>query len=77
MDLEEIHCIFSPTLRFLFRFILALLQARLVLAMDKDEAYEYLSSLLNSNLRIHTTDGRMFRGTLKCTDPVCLPPRAK
>ncbi|KAM0253999.1 hypothetical protein ACHAQJ_007012 [Trichoderma viride] len=37
--------------------------------MDKDEAYEYLSSLLNHNLRIHTTDGRMFRGTLKCTDP--------
>lgn len=40
--------------------------------MDKDEAHEYLSSLLNQNLRIHTTDGRMFRGTFKCTDPVRL-----
>ncbi|KAL7901994.1 like-Sm domain-containing protein [Trichoderma sp. SZMC 28014] len=37
--------------------------------MDKDEAHDYLSSLLNQNLRIHTTDGRMFRGTFKCTDP--------
>ncbi|KAH6609290.1 hypothetical protein Trco_002636, partial [Trichoderma cornu-damae] len=36
--------------------------------MDKDEAHEYLSSLVNQNLRIHTTDGRVFRGTLKCTD---------
>lgn len=43
--------------------------------MDKDEAHDYLSSLLNQNLRIHTTDGRMFRGTFKCTDPVCLPPQ--
>lgn len=41
--------------------------------MDKDEAHDYLSSLLNQNLRIHTTDGRMFRGTFKCTDPVCIP----
>lgn len=41
--------------------------------MDKDEAHDYLSSLLNQNLRIHTTDGRMFRGTFKCTDPVCSP----
>lgn len=46
---------------------------RLVLAMDKDEAHDYLSSLLNQSLRIHTTDGRMFRGTFKCTDPVRLP----
>ncbi|EHK40387.1 uncharacterized protein TrAtP1_006480 [Trichoderma atroviride] len=37
--------------------------------MDKDEAHDYISSLLNQNLRIHTTDGRMFRGTFKCTDP--------
>lgn len=41
--------------------------------MDKDEAHDYLSSLLNQNLRIHTTDGRMFRGAFKCTDPVCIP----
>ncbi|KAL7783824.1 hypothetical protein V8C37DRAFT_396772 [Trichoderma ceciliae] len=37
--------------------------------MEKDEAHEYLSSLLNHSLRIHTADGRMFRGTFKCTDP--------
>ncbi|KAL7812912.1 hypothetical protein V8C44DRAFT_357689 [Trichoderma aethiopicum] len=37
--------------------------------MNKDEAHEYLSSLLNQNLRVYTTDGRMFRGSFKCTDP--------
>ncbi|QYS97128.1 Sm domain-containing protein [Trichoderma simmonsii] len=37
--------------------------------MDKDEAHEYISSLLNQSLRVYTTDGRMFRGTFKCTDP--------
>jgi small nuclear ribonucleoprotein (snRNP)-like protein len=37
--------------------------------MDTNEAREYLASLLNNNLRIHTTDGRMFRGAFKCTDP--------
>jgi small nuclear ribonucleoprotein (snRNP)-like protein len=36
--------------------------------MDSDEAREYLATLLNKNLRVHTTDGRMFRGALKCTD---------
>ena len=39
--------------------------------MDQDEAREYLTSLLNKNLRVHTTDGRLFWGTFKCTDPVC------
>ncbi|KAG6009754.1 hypothetical protein E4U21_001503 [Claviceps maximensis] len=37
--------------------------------MDKNKAKDYLSSLLNKNLRIFTTDGRLFRGSLKCTDP--------
>ncbi|KAG6015291.1 hypothetical protein E4U54_003780 [Claviceps lovelessii] len=37
--------------------------------MDKHKAKEYLSSLLNKNLRISTTDGRLFRGCFKCTDP--------
>ncbi|OAA65995.1 lsm domain containing protein [Niveomyces insectorum RCEF 264] len=30
---------------------------------------EYLRSLLNKYLLIHTTDGRMFRGEFMCTDP--------
>ncbi|KAL7943189.1 hypothetical protein V8C42DRAFT_329945 [Trichoderma barbatum] len=37
--------------------------------MDKDEAHDYLTSLLNQSLRVYTTDGRMFRGSFKCTDP--------
>ncbi|KAI1325737.1 hypothetical protein F5Y16DRAFT_255385 [Xylariaceae sp. FL0255] len=32
------------------------------------DAVAYLQSLLNKTLRIHTTDGRMFIGTFKCTD---------
>lgn len=39
-------------------------------AMDKDEARAFLASLLNKNLRIVATDGRMFLGQFKCTDPV-------
>lgn len=39
-------------------------------AMDKDEAQEYLQSLLNKNLRVTATDGRLFWGAFKCTDPV-------
>ncbi|KYK54657.1 LSM domain-containing protein [Drechmeria coniospora] len=38
--------------------------------MDTEEAQEYLRSLLNKNLRVFTTDGRLFWGSLKCTDPV-------
>ncbi|KAI0474700.1 hypothetical protein F4859DRAFT_76559 [Xylaria cf. heliscus] len=34
----------------------------------RDEAETYLKSLINKNLRIHATDGRMFIGTFKCTD---------
>ncbi|PFH60550.1 hypothetical protein XA68_10793 [Ophiocordyceps unilateralis] len=36
--------------------------------MDHDEAQAYLKSLLNHNLRITTTDGRLFWGAFKCTD---------
>ncbi|KAI4765273.1 hypothetical protein E4T52_00138 [Aureobasidium sp. EXF-3400] len=32
------------------------------------EATEYLTHLLNKTLRIHTTDSRIFVGTMKCTD---------
>lgn len=42
--------------------------------MDKDEARQFLSSILNRNLRVITTDGRMFWGSFKCTDAVCHPP---
>lgn len=42
--------------------------------MDKDEAHGYLTSLLNHNLRVITTDGRMFWGSFKCTDPVRASP---
>jgi hypothetical protein len=38
----------------------------------KAEAEAYLSSLLNKNLRINTTDGRMFVGQFRCTDAVSL-----
>ncbi|KAI1774721.1 Sm-like ribonucleoprotein [Hypoxylon cercidicola] len=34
----------------------------------KAEAEEFLKSLLNKNLRVYTTDGRLFIGTFKCTD---------
>lgn len=43
-------------------------------AMDKEEARDYLSSLLNHTLRVVVTDGRMFSGSFKCTDPVSLLP---
>jgi hypothetical protein len=39
--------------------------------MDTEKAREYLSSILNKNLRVYTSDGRLFWGALKCTDPVC------
>lgn len=42
--------------------------------MDKEEARQYLASLLNKNLRILATDGRMFLGAFKCTDAVRRPP---
>jgi len=39
------------------------------LIMEKSSARDYLASLLNKNIRIATTDGRIFRGAFKCTDP--------
>lgn len=38
----------------------------------KEEAGDYLRSLLNKNLRVTATDSRMFCGEFKCTDPVRL-----
>ncbi|KAL2020710.1 hypothetical protein VTK56DRAFT_8010 [Thermocarpiscus australiensis] len=35
---------------------------------SKQEASDFLHSLLNKNLRVTTTDSRMFHGTFKCTD---------
>ncbi|KAM0556666.1 hypothetical protein ACHAPJ_005724 [Fusarium lateritium] len=37
--------------------------------MDTEKAREYLASILNKNLRVYTSDGRLFWGALKCTDP--------
>lgn len=41
---------------------------------DKEEAAEFLQSLINKNLRVTTTDSRMFWGQFKCTDPVSTRP---
>ena len=38
--------------------------------MDGTNALIYLRSLLNTKLRVHTTDTRMFIGDFKCTDNV-------
>ncbi|CAK7273344.1 hypothetical protein SEPCBS57363_005605 [Sporothrix epigloea] len=38
-------------------------------AAIREESRTYLQSLLNKHLVVHTTDGRMFRGEFKCTDP--------
>ncbi|KAF4972696.1 hypothetical protein FZEAL_9550 [Fusarium zealandicum] len=37
--------------------------------MDQEEARDYLSGILNKNLRVYTSDGRLFWGAFKCTDP--------
>ncbi|KAK3939710.1 LSM domain-containing protein [Diplogelasinospora grovesii] len=37
--------------------------------MSRGEAGDFLQSLLNKNLRVTTTDARMFWGGFKCTDP--------
>lgn len=41
--------------------------------MDLASARSYLSYLINSNLHVHTSDGRMFVGMFKCTDNVSKP----
>jgi small nuclear ribonucleoprotein (snRNP)-like protein len=38
--------------------------------MDNTEASVYLSQFIGKNLRIHTTDDRVFGGQMKCTDKV-------
>lgn len=38
--------------------------------MDNHSAQEFLGALLGKQLRIHTTDDRMFIGDFKCTDNV-------
>ena len=38
--------------------------------MEDTQATQYLEGLLGRNLRIHTTDTRMFIGVFKCTDAV-------
>lgn len=43
--------------------------------MDNSEATAYLSQFIGQPLRIHTSDGRVFGGQMKCTDKVrYLPP---
>jgi hypothetical protein len=37
---------------------------------DREQAADFLRSLVNKNLRVTTTDSRMFWGQFKCTDPV-------
>ncbi|KAL5423495.1 hypothetical protein PMIN04_003886 [Paraphaeosphaeria minitans] len=39
-----------------------------VTLMDNTEATAYLSHLIDQPLRIHTSDGRVFGGQMKCTD---------
>ncbi|EGD89592.1 hypothetical protein H112_03219 [Trichophyton rubrum D6] len=36
--------------------------------MERDEAREYLESLVDKVLRVHTSDSRVFVGLFKCTD---------
>lgn len=35
---------------------------------SSSEAIDYLSSFLNKTLHLHTSDGRIFVGQMKCTD---------
>ena len=44
-----------------------------VATMEAGEARTFLNSLLNKNLRVTVTDGRMFLGAFKCTDAVSDP----
>ncbi|KAL1597173.1 hypothetical protein SLS60_008755 [Paraconiothyrium brasiliense] len=36
--------------------------------MDNNEATSYLSQFIGQPMRIHTSDGRVFGGQMKCTD---------
>lgn len=42
--------------------------------MDTEQGVRYLDGLLGRQLRIHTTDSRMFLGIFKCTDAVSSDP---
>lgn len=37
-------------------------------AQSPDQSIAYLDSLLNKTLHLHTSDGRVFVGQMKCTD---------
>jgi hypothetical protein len=52
------------------------LHTRKTMESSNAEATEYLTHLLNKTLRIHTSDSRIFVGTMKCTDRVCFLPSA-
>ncbi|MCJ1257486.1 hypothetical protein MMC24_005311 [Lignoscripta atroalba] len=39
--------------------------------MENPQAIQYLQSLLNKQLCLHTSDTRMFVGEFKCTDNEC------
>jgi hypothetical protein len=41
------------------------------LTMENAEATAWLSQFIGKNLRIHTSDDRVFGGQMKCTDKVC------
>lgn len=38
------------------------------MADEIDDPVGYLSSMVNRTLHVHTSDGRMFVGQMKCTD---------
>lgn len=42
------------------------------MTMDANQAVQYLDALIGRQLRVHTTDSRMFVGIFKCTDAVSL-----
>lgn len=45
-----------------------LASATIPIMAEEAEAVAYLNGLLNRTLHLHTTDGRMFVGQMKCTD---------
>ncbi|KAJ5735406.1 Ribonucleoprotein LSM domain eukaryotic/archaea-type [Penicillium malachiteum] len=38
------------------------------MTMESEQAVQYLEGLIGRQLRVHTTDSRMFVGLFKCTD---------
>jgi N-alpha-acetyltransferase 38, NatC auxiliary subunit len=39
-------------------------------SMSNEDATQWLGQLINKNLRIHTSDNRVFVGQMRCTDKV-------